>query len=163
MAKVNHTTSLQPSLLDRLIDEAPDASQEPMLDRFQTLRGMKKAVIRDLEALLNTRREALAELPSEYTEVRRSLVTYGLPDFTALSLLSAPDRNRIRRALEQTIAACEPRLERVRVTLQKPQHYDQTLRFRVDALLQIEPVPEPVTFDGMIRLNIQQSVFQGQD
>jgi len=68
------------------------------------IRELKRAVARDLEALLNTRQEALDEVPESLEEVRRSLVTYGLPDFSAASLQSLRDRTRIRRALEDTIA-----------------------------------------------------------
>ena len=99
-----------PSILDRLLDDEPEVSREPLPNRFQNLSQLKKAVARDLEALLNTRQEILEEVPSEFTEVSRSLLTYGLPDFTSFSLLSMNDRNRIRRALEQAIATFEPRL-----------------------------------------------------
>jgi type VI secretion system protein ImpF len=116
-------------------------------------------VTRDLEALLNTRRERFEDLPPEFTEARQSLVNYGLPDFSALSLQSLEDRNRIRRVLEQTIALFEPRLTRVRVTLEAPRAHEQTLRFRIDAMLRVEPAPEPVTFDATL-LNTQEYVVQ---
>jgi predicted component of type VI protein secretion system len=73
--------NIVPSILDRLLAEGP----EPLANHFQTLSQLKQAVARDLEALLNMRQEALEELPPEFVEVRRSLVVYGLPDFTALN------------------------------------------------------------------------------
>jgi type VI secretion system protein ImpF len=160
---MNNDTSLVPSILDRLLDDEPGASWEPVPKRFQTVRQLKRAVARDLEALLNTRQEALDELPSEFTEVRRSLLTYGLPDFSAFSLLSSNDRNRIRRALEEVIATFEPRLDRVRVSLETPRTYDRGLRFRVDALLDVDPAPELVTFDTILRLHTLEYVVQGPD
>src|SRR6266508_1960803 len=129
MPKSDHELHIVPSILDRLLDDEPEVS-------------------RDLEALLNTRQELLEEVPSEFTEVSRSLVTYGLPDFSSFSLLNINDRNRIRRALEQAIATFEPRFERVRVNLDPPREQDRTLRFRIEALLRLEPAPEPVTFDA---------------
>src|SRR5262249_60115356 len=120
MQKMDREANILPSILDRLLDDAPDVKEEPIHNRFQNLRQLKKAVTRDLEALLNTRRELQDEPPPEFAEVRRSLMTYGLPDFTAFSLLNPHDRNRIRRAVEQVIAMFEPRLQRVRVTLQPP-------------------------------------------
>ena len=155
--------SIVPSILDRLMDDEPEVSREPLPNRFQNVFQLKKAVARDLEALLNTRQELLEEVPSEFTEVGRSLVTYGLPDFSSFSLLNINDRNRIRRALEQAIATFEPRFERVRVNLEPPREQDRTLRFRIEALLRIEPASEPVTFDAVLRLNTQQYVVQGQD
>jgi type VI secretion system protein ImpF len=155
--------SIVPSILDRLMDDEPEVAREPLPNRFQNLFQLKKSVARDLEALLNTRQEILAEVSPEFIEVSRSLVTYGLPDFSSSSVLSTNDRNRIRRALEQAVATFEPRLERVRVHLEAPRDQDRTLRFRIEALLRVEPAPEPVTFDAVLRLNTQQYVVQGQD
>src|SRR6266511_2213595 len=163
MLRVDHEASLLPSILDRLLDDQPEVSREPNLDRFQNLRQLKKAVTRDLEALLNSRRELQDEPPPEFAEVRRSLMTYGLPDFTAFSLLTPHDSNRIRRAVEQVIAMFEPRLDRVRVTLQSTGQHEQTLRFHIEALLRVEPAPEPVTFDAILQLHTKQYVVRGQD
>jgi len=149
--------------LDRLLDDEPGTSREPIPNRFQNLRELKKAVTRDLEDLLNTRQEMLEELPSEFAEVSRSLVSYGLPDFTSFSLLSKHDRNRIRRAVEQAIANFEPRLARVNVTLEPPRDNDRALRFHIEALLRLEPAPELVTFDAVLQLTTQRYVVQGHD
>jgi type VI secretion system protein ImpF len=151
------------SLLDRLLDDEPGLSREPVPKRSETVRQMEGAVARDLEAMLNTRREALADLPEDFEEVRRSLVNYGLPDFTSYSLSSVRDRARIQRALEHVIAAFEPRLERVRVTLDEPKQHDKALRFRVDALLRVDPTPEPVTFDTVLQLVTQEYRVKGQE
>jgi type VI secretion system protein ImpF len=151
-----------PSILDRLLDDTPDVSHEPLPDRFQNLRLMKRAVTRDLEALLNTRQEIWQELPPEFSEVRRSLLTYGLPDFTTLSLLNPQDCNRIRRFVEQAIALFEPRLSRVRVTLEPPRQQESTLRFHIEAFLRVEPAPEPVNFDALLQLHTQEYVVRGQ-
>jgi type VI secretion system protein ImpF len=150
-------------VLDRLLDDEPGVAREPLSSRLQDLRRVKQAVIRDLEALLNTRQEALDELSPEFTEARRSLLTYGLPDFTTFTLLSLTDRNRIRRVLEQAIATFEPRLDRVRVTLDPPRPYEQLLRFRIEAWLRVEPAPEPVAFDAMLQLSTQEYTVQGRD
>jgi type VI secretion system protein ImpF len=161
MARVENDTGLLPSILDRLLDDAPNLQYEAIPNRFQDLRQVKEAVKRDIEALLNTRQETLDELPQSFTEVRRSLLVYGLPDCTALSLHNPQDHRRIRQALEYTIATFERRLERVRVTVEPPQPYDHALRFRIDALLRVEPAPEPITFDAMLQLNTRQYVVQG--
>jgi type VI secretion system protein ImpF len=163
MAKSDHELRIVPSILDRLLDHEPEVLQEPVPNRFQDLYQLEKAVTRDLEALFNTRQELLEELATEFAEVSRSLVTYGLPDFTSLSLLNVHDRNRIRSALEQAIATFEPRLDRVRVTLEPPREHEQTLRFRVEAVLRVEPAPEPVTFDAILRLTTQEYRVQGRD
>ena len=159
MPRTDHEPNILPSLLDRLLDNEPEENRrEPLHNRFQNLRQLKElkeAVARDLEALLNTRQEALEELPSEFAEARRSLLTYGLPDFTAFNPLSDNDRNQIQWALEQAIATFEPRLMRVRVSFQPWHEYERALRFRVEALLRVDPAPEQVTFDAVLRLHTQ--------
>lgn len=163
MPRVDNELSVVPSVLDRLLDDEPELkSQESLSRRFFNLRQFKNAVARDLEALLNTRQEALEELPSEFTEVTRSLVMYGLPDFTAFNLMNQHDRNRIRRALEQTITAFEPRLDRVRVTLEPQREHDRTLHFHIEALLRVEPAPELVTFDAILQLHTREYTVQGE-
>lgn len=163
MPKADHEPNILPSLLDRLLDDEPDVSREPASSRYANVRELKNAVARDLEAMLNTRRETLEDLSSDFTEANRSLLTYGLPDFTAFNLMSQTDRTRIRRALEQTIAAFEPRLKRVRVNLEPPRQNDRSVRFRVEALLPLDPAPEVVTFDTVLQLHTQQYVVQGKN
>jgi type VI secretion system protein ImpF len=160
MPRVNNDINLVPSVLDRLVDDQPGVGWEPATDRFQDLAGLKRAVARDLEALLNSRQETLEELPPEFAEVSHSVLTYGLPDFTSMSLRSDRDRNHMRRAVEQAIGLFEPRLTRVRVTVEAPREHDQALRFRIDALLRIEPAPEPVTFDARLQIDIQAYVVR---
>lgn len=155
-------TDLLPSLLDRLIDDEPDNSEEPLGHRFQDLGDLKRSVARDLEALLNTRREALDDLPVEFTEVNRSLLVYGLPDFTSFNLLGS-QRDRLRRAIESTISTFEPRLDRLRVTVENPKANDRALRFKVEGLLKIEPAPEPVAFDTVLHLTTQEYRVQEQN
>jgi type VI secretion system protein ImpF len=160
MAKLDSKVDIVPSVLDRLLDDEPNVSKEPLTSRVQDLRALERAVARDVEALLNSRQETLEELPAEFVEVNRSLVTYGLPDLTSLSLLNKDDRSRIRRAVEQAVILFEPRLLRVRVALEAPRDHDRGLRFRIDALLRVDPAPEPVTFDAVLQLNTQQYVIQ---
>ena len=163
MPRTNHEAHILPSLLDRLLDNEPgERRHEPLHSRFQNLRQLKQAVARDLEALLNARQETLEELPSELAEVRRSLLIYGLPDFTAFNPMSDNDRYQIRRALEQAIATFEPRLMHVRVALQPWRDHERALRFRVEALLRVDPAPELVTFDAVLRLHTQEYVVQGE-
>lgn len=163
MPRADREPNIVPSILDRLLDDRPEVSAEAIPIRTQTVRQLERSVARDLEELLNTRREMLEELPPDFVEVSRSLVNYGPPDFTAFSLLGEKDRARIRRILEDTIGTFEPRLLRVRVSLEPRREYDKALRFRVDALLRVDPAPEPVTFDTVWRVETQEYRVQGHD
>ena len=69
----------------------------------------------------------------------------------------------MRRCLEDAIATFEPRLRRVRVSIEPPRAHERILRFRVDALLRTDPSPEPVTFDMVLQLHTQEYVVQRQD
>ena len=163
MPRPEHEPNLLPSVLDRLLDDRPGVTSEPVVSRAQNLRALKKSVARDLEALLNTRQEALEGLPEEFTELPRSLLTYGLPDFTSFNLGMTDDRVRVRRCLEDAVTTFEPRLRRVRVSIEPPREHERVLRFRVDALLRTDPSPEPVTFDMVLQLHTQEYVVQRQD
>jgi type VI secretion system protein ImpF len=163
MSRSDPDVTIVPSLLDRLLDDQPAVPQESILSRSQNVRALKRSVSRDLEALLNTRREALQDLPDDFVELSRSILNYGLADFTSFNLLSQVDRARARRYLEDAITIFETRLARVNVTLEPPRHLDRALRFRVTALLRVDPAPEPVTFDAVLQLTTQEYVVQGQD
>jgi len=105
------------SLVDRLTDDAPEAQHEPVVNRLQSVNAFRAAVAKDLENLLNTRREALEDLDPHFEQLNRSLLVYGLPDFTAFNLLDVGDLARLRRAIESAIANFESRLQLVRVTM----------------------------------------------
>jgi len=149
---------IKPSLLDRLIDDNSDLALEPPAHRFQDISEFRATVARDLESLLNTRRELLYDLGAEFGEVNRSLLVYGLPDFTAFNLLDVADLARLRRAIETAIANFEPRLKRVRVAMEPPKQNERAVHFRIEALLRVEPAPEPVAFDTILQLGTQEYV-----
>lgn len=143
-----------PFLNRALLDEAypDDLWKRRRESTSYSIRQMKDHVGRDLGALLNARRELLTELPEEYKELKGTILEYGLPDFTAFSLRSVSDQKRIRRGVESAIAAFEPRLKSVHVSLDAPKQFEQILRFRIEALLWVDPTPEPVTFDAMLHM-----------
>ena len=150
MPRTDNDVRITASVLDRLIDYEPDNSGEPVSSRAKSLRELKQCVKRDLEWLLNTR-QSNTQLPPELKEVNSSLAAYGLPDFTAVSVKSAADQNRLRRAIETAIDTFEPRLEDVRVTIEPISEGERVIHFRIDARLKVEPAPEPITFDTIMQ------------
>ncbi len=150
MAKVRDDQPLIPSVLDRLIDLEPLNSRENPKSRHQILRELKQSVRRDLENLLNTRWRCVA-WPANLDELSRSLVNYGIPDFTGVNMGAIAERERLRNVIEQAVRRHEPRFKAVKVVLtQNVDASDRTLRFRIDALMYAEPAPEPVTFDSQL-------------
>ncbi len=139
---------LQPSILDRLID--PESAGTTILSGY-TVEKMYSAVLRDLEDLLNTIHTANDILP-EFSEVRDSLVAYGLPDLASLEAISADQRTLIGRTIRKAISRFEPRLRSVRVTLLKQDdNLQMSLKFRIDARLAVDPAPE-VAFDTILEV-----------
>lgn len=161
MSRTDNDVRITPSVLDRLIDYEPEMSREAVGSRAKSLRQMKLSVRRDLEWLLNTRRIADDMLP-DLKEVANSLLVYGLPDFTAVNTKNPADQNRLRRALESAVRTFEPRLVDVSVTMVTMRDLERVLRFRIDARLRIDPVPEPVSFDTLLQLGSGQYLVQGE-
>ena len=150
MARTLGDITVTLSVLDRLIDREPKSQSEAPLTRSQSVRLLKAAVQRDLEWLLNSKQTlgALTGLP----HLDASAWSYGLPDLSASSLTSAVDRERLRLAIEAAIRRFEPRLQGVEVTPVEARASDRSIRFRIDAMLRVDPAPEPVTFDSMLQL-----------
>jgi type VI secretion system protein ImpF len=161
MPPIRPDQPLVPSVLDRLLDDAPEVSTEPARNRAQLLRDLKQSVRRDLEDLLNTRRRNIAPPPG-LAELADSLLTYGVPDFSGTGPTSAKDREAFCRMLEGVIRSSEPRLLRVGVeVVSNPEPADRTLRFRIDALLRADPAPEPVVFDSALEPATNQFAVKG--
>jgi type VI secretion system protein ImpF len=143
-------SNLLPSVLDRLIDENPDAVQDTQRSRAQQLSALRNAVRRDLEALLNSHCRCLSPEPG-LTELRQSVIEYGVRDFLSDYAGGAEFREGFRTALQDTIRRFEPRFINVSVKLRDDgDRLDRTLRFRIDALMYAEPAPEPVSFDSTL-------------
>jgi type VI secretion system protein ImpF len=152
MARIRPDQPLVPSVLDRLLDFEPDLSLEAPRSRNQVLRELKQSVRRDLENLLNTRTRCVP-WPPHLDELNQSLLNYGIPDFTSASMGSSKDREEFCRILQMVIRLNEPRLKAVKVSLlENEEPLDRTLRFRINAMLQADPAPEPIVFDSAVRL-----------
>ena len=152
---------LLPSVLDRLIDDAPRGGPDPAEGQPWSLERARAAVKRDLEWLLNSR-QVLVRLPADAGPLGRSALTYGLPDLASTSLSTPADQARLRRTIVEAIARFEPRLDHVEVTLEPAREHERAVRFRIDAMLKVEPEPEPVTFDSLLKLDTKSFVVRGE-
>ena len=142
--------SITPSILDRLIDLEPENHNEPPASRFQSLRELKNSVRRDIEALLNTR-VPVYSIDENLDEIKRSVATFGLPDFTAMGVTQADEQARMTAVIQEAIETFEPRFVGVRVFLEPVDALAKQVRFRIEANLDIEPSPEPVVFDTLLQ------------
>jgi type VI secretion system protein ImpF len=138
------------SLLDRLLDDEPDLPVDKPMSAAQAVTALRRSVMRDLEALMNTRRRWRAWSPA-LTELSVSSVGYGIPDFAAGVANDPQQRERLRAEIELTIHRFEPRLDRLRVVLmQNSNPLEPRLRLRIEALLRAEAAHEPVAFETVI-------------
>ena len=135
------------SILDRLLAHEPDSSQENVQFRLADFRHIQSMVIRDLEHLLNTRC-GIQEPPKAYSETRRSVMFYGLRDYSSDSPDSGQTRDRMIHDVERAIRWFEPRLKNVKVQLDVAENTHRSLNFKISGLLVVDPIREPVTFDS---------------
>jgi type VI secretion system protein ImpF len=148
------------SVLDRLVDFEPEAKSEPPASRSKALRQVKQALRRDLEWLLNTRRAF--EVPDELPLLADSLLAYGLPDFSNVTVKDAADQSTLTLALETALRRFEPRLEDVVVSVANASALERAFRFKIEARLRIDPVPEPISFDTTLQLGSGNFAVKGE-
>ena len=140
----------QAPLLDRLVDEEPARGGDQPVSASETLERLRRSVHRDLESLLNARRP-WRSVPDGLPELRLSPLGYGIPDFTAGAFNDRREREVLRREIEEAIQHFEPRLSQVQVRLiDDGDVLRSTLRLRIDALLRVDPAPEPIIFDTVV-------------
>jgi type VI secretion system protein ImpF len=151
MARNEKEIRVTASVLDRLIDFEPKSTQEAPKSHSNTLRELKQSVRRDLEWLLNTRCY-LDDIDENLEEVRKSVMAFGLPDFTGISAKSHSEQNRLAQAIETAIKNFEPRFLDLKVFLEPISDVDRLMKFRIEAKLDTDPTPEPITFDTVLQL-----------
>jgi type VI secretion system protein ImpF len=147
----SHKAKYQPTLFERLADQAPREQHEKHPLRLITAEELKESVARDLEALLNCRCASGDDFLDGYPEAQQSICSYGMNDFVGLSLANPADRNHICRSLERTIAIHERRLKQVHVSLSLENGAVNRLKFSINALLIVHPSTEPVFFDALLQ------------
>jgi len=144
MAERSQIDHLQPSLLDRLTDDAPGTLQESRDHRVLSLRRLRECVLRDLGWLLNSDNLSSVEALDDYPLVAVSVINYGLPDFAGRTL-SAVDMKGVEQAVRQAIWDFEPRILRhtveVHAILPEGEVTHNALMFEIRGQLWAEPIP----------------------
>lgn len=154
MPELTPQERLQPALLDRLTDEEPHKTHEPVERRVMSKRQLRQAVLRDLAWLFNTTRlEASADL-SRAPHTRRSVVNFGLPALSGRPA-TAIDVATLERAIREAILDFEPRILRdtlrVRAVLQASQlDHHNVIGVEIQGHLWAQPMP----LDLLVRTEI---------
>ncbi|MFX1676922.1 type VI secretion system baseplate subunit TssE [Paraburkholderia sp. A2WS-5] len=137
----------EPDLFDKLFYNAPDSSTV----RKISLDELKNSVARNIESILNTRMIFSEEYMTRFPECTKSILTYGLNDFTGLSLSNSAARDAIGESIRVAIKRHEPRLVGAEVTLEQRPQSIGGLQFAIKAMLVVHPAREPVSFDAQFQ------------
>lgn len=136
-------------LFDRLVDRDPALRREVRPLRTLDRGELKESVRRELEQLLNTR----CSLPVQRLAAReRTVIDYGIPDFSCFSARSHEDRARLAEIVRAAIVAYEPRLRDVRVRLDPKTGDDSAVTGRIEARLVTGRISEPVSFATVLQV-----------
>lgn len=131
------------SLLDRLIDDGRE-SDAPSFAR------LKDGLRRDLQDLFNTRRRFLTP-PAALGELDRSLLAYGLEDFTNEQLNSFTFRQDFADDVERVLRASEPRIHLHEVqVVENADPLDRRLRFRILGTVELGGERQSLSFDSYL-------------
>src|SRR3954465_12622610 len=106
MAKREIERTVQPSLIDRLTDTDGQLAADPRITYNESLRRFKQTVQRDLEWLLNTRRNP-EPATDEFKELEHSLYNFGIPDITSMGRDDEGARQRLLRQIEEALVDFE--------------------------------------------------------
>ncbi len=135
---------LQPSLLDRLTDDEPVNKSEAKEKRGLSQARLRQSVLRDLNWLFNSSNLETVQNLDSYPEVARSVLNFGMPDFTGHTI-SGVDVPEIERLLRQSICDFEPRILRrtikVRLNVDEQQMSHNAMTFDIEGELWADPVP----------------------
>jgi type VI secretion system protein ImpF len=144
MAELAPMERLQPALLDRLTDDAPDKTKEAPDSRIINKSRLRAGVLRDLAWLFN------ATAPSDvnwdlYPQARHSVLNYGLPALSGKTA-STVDVLDLETTLRQAVLDFEPRIlpaslqvETILAESQLDSH--NVISVRIHADLWAQPVP----------------------
>jgi type VI secretion system protein ImpF len=145
----DNRTYIQLSVFDRL----NGTSDLTVLGgRVADLQIVKRAVVRDVENLLNTRR-IIIKPPASYKHLNKSLFVYGIEDFVAKNPKNPEVFQALQNSIQQTLSKFEPRLKGVSVEFNERDGNEQNLCFTVMATLYADPIHEPIYFDTWFLVN----------
>jgi type VI secretion system protein ImpF len=131
-------------IFDRLVDLEPsNPGEEHRQKQTFNKKELIDSVLVELSRLLNTR----VSVSSDQLKFgERSVIDYGIPEFTYQKFKNPNDKKQLARVLKETIESFEPRLKRVRVSLDDSESLENRIIYVIEAHLVVESVSEPVLF-----------------
>ncbi len=144
MAELTTTERLQPSLLDRLTDDAPEQRDESRERRVINATRLRECVLRDLGWLLNTVQLLADTSLDDYPHVAASVLNYGIPDLSGTNLAGV-DVDHLCQRIRASLLAFEPRLTpstlQVEVKVAADRMDQRSLAFDIHSEMWAQPIP----------------------
>jgi type VI secretion system protein ImpF len=161
MSELASRERLQPSLLDRLTDDAPDHKRESLDQQSLSMQQLRRAVLRDLAWLLNTTNLVATDNLDGAPLAATSTINFGIPSFAGL-IGTARKVGSLESGIAEAIRAFEPRIraDSLKVRL-RPAQSDQpsaALTFEIQGELWAQPVPQQLFLETMIELETRMAV-----
>jgi type VI secretion system protein ImpF len=155
MAELTKKERLQPSLLDRLTDDEPEARNESRDKRVLLPSRLRECVRRDLTWLFNTTNLSAVDDLSGQPDVQRSVLNFGMPDLSGRTAASI-DIRALEQLLTRVIWDFEPRLlkssVKVIIVADESQMNHNAMSFDIEAELWAQPLPLRLFFRTQIDL-----------
>jgi type VI secretion system protein ImpF len=160
MAELTPIEKLQPCLLDRLTDDEPDKREESRAFRLVSNQKYRQGVLRDLDWLFNA--QAYLRLPGmepfdlkDYPEAYRSVLNYGARQLCGLT---APDMERLRAELAETVQTFEPRILARNLRIHANIEHN-LVTFEIEGELWANPLPEHLHLKTTVDLDTGLCLF----
>lgn len=141
--RIRPDLSIKLTIIDRL------RKTEPVLSSSSQKRGalgpLWESICLNLDWVLNSRL-ALEKPDERFGELNKSIYVYGVRDLGGSRFDSPREYSRLREELAELITMFEPRL--TDVSVERPDRPRVgTLRFRINALVLVDPEPERASFN----------------
>ena len=133
-----------PSVWDRLLSDEPSLVKRSV---GQHGAGLRRSVLLDLERLMNARVAATVDAAA-FPEASRSVLNFGIKDFSNLSPSNPGDVSRICESIVQSILRNDARLQQVTVEPVYESVASTALSFVVRAWLVLRDHSEPLNFQA---------------
>lgn len=156
MAEPIPAERLQPSLLDRLVDDEPDKSSESREKRVLSVDQLRASVLRDLTWLLNTSSlESCGVDLSEVPRVADSVLNFGVRDLAGATY-SSVDPKVVETMVREAILRFEPRILpdtlEVHVLTAKAEQGHNSVVFEIHGTLWADPIQEQLFLKTLVDL-----------
>ena len=109
MAELPTMEKIQPCLLDRLTDHAPEKKEESSYERVMSISRYRDGVLRDLRWLLSASRHSDEEDLQSYPALRSSTLNYGVRSLCG-RLSNSTSGGVLEREITAAIEMFEPRI-----------------------------------------------------